>query len=370
MRGEAAFWQVVLRQKGPRTPEALAEGYAMAAAEGLAGLYYRRTLDEGGLPDALAAHAAAAYRQTAGRNLLSQVWLGRLLEAGADFVLLPGGGLMSYYPDLGCRWMEDMDLLVRPADRRRLEGALRAVGAAPLARHPDLWSVEGPAGAALFDLHADLVNSERVRTRRWAGWVDPDKAWDDRREYAWDGLRLQALCPEDALLYSAAHAVRHGFRRLAWIIDIGLLLPRADWKELRQRAEDARLEGPLRYCCEIWRRNGGPLGPEAAGWLEAAAWRRAEKAFFARALAERGAPLWGDALLAANIRGRLRRWVFWGETCFPRPAVLLQVYPALPPRLAVLGYFLRAGWLVWAAAKLAARLGKRLLAAKRGAYVS
>ena len=54
---------------------------------------------------------------------------------------------------------------------------------------------------------------------------------------------------------------------------------------------------------------------------------------------------WGEVLRVFNCGGRIKGAAFLLEFIFPRPAVLLQVFPALPRALFPLAYGLRLGQL-------------------------
>jgi hypothetical protein len=325
----------------------LQSGYEAAAAEGIEGLFYRRCLEAGiKLPALIEAEASNAYRRVAENNLSAWMALSRLGAScggnDGDFLVLPGAACLPFYPDLGCRAMDDIDLLVRPGGWHAVEKALRAIGGRPTPRHPDLWV----CGTTVFDLHRDLFNCDRVRSRRWAGWLEPERVWEQRGVAVWDGLRLGVLGAEDAVLYSAAHAVRHGFRRWVWLLDLGWALNEVSWEVLLERAREARLEKALSYVLMGWRRVGGPLEPAVEQWLDGVHWGRREKTLWGLAQDDRKSGLWGDALMACNIEGGWRRLLFWGETCFPRPRVLLQVFPSLPGLLVPIGYLMRLGQLL------------------------
>jgi len=60
-----------------------------------------------------------------------------------------------------------------------------------------------------------------------------------------------------------------------------------------------------------------------------------------RAFVDRGLGEWGDLLWSFSVASRWRQCLFVIETVFPKPSVLLQVFPRLPRPLLPLAYPLR-----------------------------
>jgi Uncharacterised nucleotidyltransferase len=151
----------------------------------------------------------------------------------------------SLYPHQGIRPSTDLDLLIRPADARRVADLLQPLGYRPVAEEPsirfdvpyDLATLyEAPSGVYL-DLHRTLVSE--------AGY-----SWDERAaESVWEraapirvaGEAALGLCPEDLLLYLTMHvAVHHSVAGLLWLYDVFLLLEccgyTLDWQTVATRA--------------------------------------------------------------------------------------------------------------------------------------
>ena len=136
--------------------------------------------DLGGLLYALGHHTEARqvqHVQTAGNNLhrLNAVTAlcHDLARIDAEPILLPGAALLRLYPDVGCRSMEDIDLLVEASMRSHVVDALERYGWQTLPRHPDLFTrLDG----CTIHLHTDLLNGDRLTNRRRAGWIEPSQA--------------------------------------------------------------------------------------------------------------------------------------------------------------------------------------------------
>ena len=303
--------------------------------------------DLGGLLYALGHHTDARqvqHVQTAGNNLhrLNAVaaLCHDLARVDAEPIILPGASLLRLYPDVGCRSMEDVDLLVQTSKRSHVVDALERHGWQALPRHPDLFT---RADGCTIDLHTDLLNGDRLTNRRRAGWIEPSQAWSrcQRRDVA--GFQLLTLGDEDELLVSAAHALRHSYRRLTWLIDLVLQLraTKVSGQTLWAFAEATGLYQPLRYVLELvdgsqvslpsWvvaRRRQNPLPAwvvSVLGWIQV----------------HRQQTVVGELLSCWTCSSGLDRLRFVAEFVFPRQDVLMQVFPRLPPRLAPLEYPLR-----------------------------
>lgn len=317
---------------------------APAAEEGLGGLFYQRyTAASVALPPVLGRSWQRDYRQTAGVNFAALQRLGGLLaamEAGpGQVLLLPGAALLPFYPDPGCRPMDDLDLLVRPEVEGRFRELLQACGFAAVPRHPGLWV----SGDLALDLHEDLLNTARVRTRRYAGWMDLAEVWRDSRSTRIEGVEMGTLGLEDMVLYTAVHALRHSFRRLTWFVDLHLLLQAGiDWERLEDKAGRYNLVRPLVYGFRFLQEQATcPLPEPAIALLARTPLRTGEAYLLRRSFQDRCHGEWGDVLWAFSIPRLSRRCRFLAETCFPQPQVLLQVFPYLPKPLFPLAYGLR-----------------------------
>ena len=334
----------------------------MATIEGLDGLLYQRCRKAGlVLPQPVEATLQSAYRGTAGWNFAALQELGSILEtlaaSGIELLVMPGAALLPLYPDPGCRPMDDIDVLVEPGAESRVKEALRGCGFVSPARHGSLFVRDG----RVLDLHADLLNCDRIRTRRHAGWMAPQAVWDARIDQEIEGVGVTTMCLEDTMLYTAVHALRHSFSRFTWFIDLhGLLWQPLDWKRLRERAVQFRLERSLLYGLRYLReRLDLELPGPAREWVTELTPGAVELRLLERTFDRGSAGEWGDLLWSFSISGFWKRWWFLGETAFPRPAVLLQVFPFLPRPLFPLAYGLRLGQLLGWGAKLVAGIARR-----------
>ena len=317
-----------------------------AAEEGIEGLLYQRCTAAGiRLPEEQSASMGRCYHLTAAQNYAALRELGSLLDdmdgAGVDALLMPGACLLPLYPDVGCRVMDDIDLLVPAASARKAKELLLARGYVQPPRYSDLFAGD----RLVVDLHTDLLNCGRIRARRGSGWLDPREVWRDRRTVVVEDVKVQAMGLEDALLYTAVHGLKHSFRRLNWLLDLHLLLHTAlDWDLLEEKAGRGHLLRPLVYgftCLAHAQRQALP--ERAVDQLRSTKLGGFEQWLLRRMCAARPHCDWGEALRAFNTRGRIQGAAFLLEYLFPRPAVLLQVFPSLPKSLFPLAYGLRLG---------------------------
>lgn len=315
--------------------------------EGLTGLLHVVSHLQGVvLPGAEGAVAAAEHLDLARANLaslgsLSEV-IGEASQAGVDVLVLPGAGLLDLYPDLGCRPMDDVDVLVRPGDAPALTEVLLRLGFRQPRDHLELFVRDG----CTMDVHTDLVNASRVRARHLASPMDVEGVWGRCRTWKLSGEQeALAASREDELLYTAAHALRHSYRRLSWFCDFHLLVSQSlDWDLVADLARKGNLERPLAYGLRFLEQEAQVPLPAvvpsawrtpALGWVEE---RLLTRLLRARPHVELGEVLWSCS--CPNWVARLR---FLGEFLFPRPQVLRQVFPGVPRVLMPLTYLLRMG---------------------------
>ena len=313
-----------------------------ARAEDLRALMYHGTLTCD-LPAEIEVELMEDYRATAESNVVQlhdfTEIAGVLRDRELDVMVLPGASLLGAYPDLGCRPMDDIDILVRPEGYQAVAKALVDAGLSPQPRYADLFSNE----RLTIDLHKDLSNSSRIRSRRYAGWMDSQEVWKDAVAGQVDEVCVRRMCPEDETLFTAVHALRHGFSRCTWFIDL-LLLLRADldWGRLGAKAARYRLQRPLAYAIRFLDRCAWtPLPEVALAFLERQEIGRLESRLLSRAFADRHLRNWGDLLWSFNVSGIHKKCRFLGETIFPAPEVLLQVFPFLPQACFPAAYPLR-----------------------------
>jgi hypothetical protein len=162
----------------------------------------------------------------------------------------------TFYPHPAIRPCTDLDLLVRRESVRQVDELLQRLGYRRLA---DAHSFQ-------FDLAWDRATLYEGTTGvrvdlHWGLLSDPRYSWDEREgQRVWDravrtrvaGQDALGLCPEDLLLYLAAHlAVHHALAGLLWYYDLYLVFERLggtlDWEALIERASRWRVRAALYF---------------------------------------------------------------------------------------------------------------------------
>jgi hypothetical protein len=171
--------------------------------------------------------------------------LGRCAAEGLAVIVLKGPVLAdSVYPDPALRPFSDLDLLVRPADRLRMDAVLRDLAHRRVAdEHSwdfdiayDGATVYESPGNVRVDLHWSLLTEPRFVCR-----LDEAGIWERSVEITVAGEAARGLGREDLVLYLAAHlAVHHSLAGLLRYWDVALLLGgragAVDWPTVLARA--------------------------------------------------------------------------------------------------------------------------------------
>lgn len=244
-------------------PAGWSEVVALAEAEGLApGLASSLDRHSGGeVPPEAASRLSLRFREALARHVVMSRDLATLLRAlaGEKIAVIPLKGAFlaeTVYPHPAARPMSDIDVLVPPAERLRVDGVLRGLG---YRRGHDAhsWAFDvaydaatsyDGAGGARVDVHWRLLNDPRY------GWAhaEADAVWDRALPVTLAGEPALALASEDLVLSLATHlAIHHGLSGLVWYWDLALVLDRwsvtLDWNALMGRAERWRVRGALSF---------------------------------------------------------------------------------------------------------------------------
>jgi hypothetical protein len=175
---------------------------------------------------------------------------------GVEVIVLKGPTVAhSIYPRPELRIYHDLDILCRASDYPALHQALSASGYTSagtleamgthekLAQKPspsESHSVRGfydPSGDMKIEVHFDALQ---------LGLFDrhEEQYWSQSRTLEVNGVEIRVLAPEHQFLHLAAHAHRHGYSRLSWLIELDLFVRRCgesiDWRLV---TEVARAEG-------------------------------------------------------------------------------------------------------------------------------
>jgi hypothetical protein len=224
----------------------------------------------GSLPDAEALHPRlraylADQRRLSGERValllqdLTEL-LGACRDAGIPVLPLKGSLLTTqYYPEPGLRPMNDLDLLIRPADEPRMLDVMGQLRYQPVVRtlkhlmlaRPEcrgrVVSSEGehPQNPRSVDLHI------RLHEDFWGIRYDlTEHAWADSQPGSLMGAGAQILRPAALLHHLAVHATNDMIARrirLLHLQDIALVAPHVDAAGWQRIVTSARAQREERY---------------------------------------------------------------------------------------------------------------------------
>ncbi|MCX6625043.1 MAG: nucleotidyltransferase family protein, partial [Acidobacteria bacterium] len=219
------------------------------------------------------AHVARVniWRRNQQRFLMALSIARTLTEAGVPCLFLKGVALvLRHYGDAGLRSMEDVDLLVRPADAGAAAEALARSG----------WHAENGASAA------DIVRQSRVhhawQFNRAAGescdlhWHPVVRCYSPRvHDWFWQGAvearmlerQVRVPCATDQLFHVCAHGLQWSWTsQVRWVPDALTVLqasPAIDWDRLRDMATEAGMSIRLAYALRYLRDSFGAGAPDS-----------------------------------------------------------------------------------------------------------
>ena len=262
-----------------------------------------------------------------GRLLAELSGLRRFLQQeGLEVILLKGGALVqtAYGGQLGLRPMSDLDLLIKEADRDSIREALFERGF----RSPRPSSSLFSNGAAIFDLHTDLVGTGRIRRRALAARFSLEELWKEASPLDGRDGPVRVLSPYHQFLHLAVHAQKHSFARLIWLVDLALVARGVDGDTLLAGAESTGTLRTVTYAVSAMEELFGlelPLGVKRS----LPRLHRAERALVA-AVIERREQQWGELALVFSIPSFRAKLGYLWEYLFPERKVLSETFPSTP----------------------------------------
>lgn len=178
------------------------------------------------------------------------VILSSLRQENLAVIVLKGAHLAAtVYPDPALRYMNDIDLLLHPADLPAAFAVLQALGYQPailidwakhLATDHHLPRFGKPGVVAGVELHWTITRPNQPYT------IVLDGLWVRATPVTLAGVTVRGLCPEDLLLHICEHASyhHHFLQRMRFLCDIDALVRHTaeemDWGQVQQRAQDYR----------------------------------------------------------------------------------------------------------------------------------
>lgn len=199
-----------------------------AFAEHLQGLLYR-AVPRLSAPVPVVTTLQNAYYHVAAANMV-RVRALESLEAALEksqieVMALKGAALIgSVYADPGLRPMEDIDLLIRPADRKPFENLLTACGYCRDSIFSHLFEKDG----VILDLHSHPLNADRVAGRKHLFPDVTDALWAASIPWRNGFRRIRRPDDADHVLLLTHHMIKHSISKMIWLVDVHRLLQDRD----------------------------------------------------------------------------------------------------------------------------------------------
>ena len=227
----------------------------LAHIEGVDGFLYRhlKDWDNGNVPEDALERFKNTYRQTRDNTLrITKMvknfsdWFSRL---DISVIALQGLSLLDLYGDPGLRALGDIDFLVRPSDKKRVKNLLRSLGYSEIdPRHPDILFGKG----IWVDLHSHVLNLDRIQARKYLFPENLGPMWDKALPLLDRSEGIMRLDPFDNFIALSAHALKHSYSRLMWLVDLNESVQRITqggdgWTELIKRSKKWGQEKSVLY---------------------------------------------------------------------------------------------------------------------------
>ncbi|MFC1824794.1 nucleotidyltransferase family protein [Thermodesulfobacteriota bacterium] len=254
-----------------------------------------------------------------------------LAEIKMPGIALQGLSVMKFYGDPALRPMSDVDFMVQPGHEEKfLQSLMQSGYHAPYAVYPNLLYKNG----VLLDVHTHLLNLDRIQARRYLFPQNLTPMWERALPYFDHNEYLLALDPYDNIIALAAHALKHGYSRLIWLVDLHESLLKIEgggeesWAKLVQRTKDWRQDRVVLYALiQIEDFFGLRVPFKAKRDLGLHRLNMVEK--HGLRLKIRGSSLNEFSILLSlfSVRGFGSKIKFLLENLFPRRQIMSQIFP-------------------------------------------
>jgi hypothetical protein len=308
----------------------------VAQMEGVAGFLYLHLKALGllkNIPGYLIHQIEASYQKTVQHTFeiihemrgLSE----RLEETGIHVVGLQGLSLLSLYRDPGIRFMGDVDLMVQPRHKERFNSLLRESGyQCLLPEYPDILYKKG----IKIDIHTHVLNLDRIGHRKYIFPQDLTAMWERGIPLFDQSAGLLVLEPYDNFIALAAHALKHSYSMIIWLVDLHEFLLKwahnnNGWGKIIERAQFWHQEKVVLYALilvekifelevPLWVKQD--LEIQRLTILEKHLLRLKFRGFSSNELC--------IGLWLCNIKGAGRKFKFMKEMMFPRNEIMTQLF--------------------------------------------
>jgi len=291
-------------------------------------------------------HESDAVRVAAARELSCRRDIAEVVEASrraaVDVLLLKGAALAyTHYREPHLRPFNDVDLLIRPADRDRAARAIESAGySRAVETDAELWSGQHhfvkttPSGRVMVDLHWRIANPIA-----FAEALVFDEAWERSVPVPALGSHARTLSPADSLLLACLHRVAHhkDHVQLLWLWDIHLLasrMPAGEFEAFAASALRARVGAVCAHSLALAQECFRTAVPEDVMTSLGGAAGEPSAAFVDRSMS----PFDVARADLAALGGWRERAGLVREHLFPSTSYMRRRYPAWPAALLPLAY--------------------------------
>lgn len=229
--------------------------------EGISSLLYKSLYLKEDIPYKVREHLKRAYYTTLSRNILIAESLEQILmtfkEKKIDTILLKGLAFSKLlYGDIGIRPIYDIDLLIHKEDFPRCSRILKTMGYTHSSTHIENFF----KGKINVDLHWDLLNDIRIKSRRSILNIDMKELWRDAITIRMDG-DVRTLSLEHTLIYHTIHfLLHHGLCHTLFQFDMDRFIEvygtHLNWQKVIQTAKKWHAEDILYICLSLSRGTG------------------------------------------------------------------------------------------------------------------
>ena len=266
----------------------------------------------------------------------------RLGDAKLQVMAIQGLSIVDIYAEPGLRPLGDVDLMVLPDSKGRFRKVLWEAGyTLPDFRYVDLYT----KGGLWIDIHTHILNLDRIKSRKYLFPEDLTSLWERAVPFSEKLPLFLRPEPVDNFIALAAHALKHSYSRLIWLVDLHeLLLKGLSWRKLTARARFWRQDKVVLYALILMEgffhlnvplTVKDDLGAKRLNGLEKHVLRLTIEGFFS------GQTCY--ALWLCNIKGLPNKIRFVRESVFPGDQVMAQIFPKRSGRADWVDYVKRAG---------------------------
>jgi hypothetical protein len=301
------------------------------------------------VPQKVIKHLENIYLETAAQSRASlskiESLSHRFGSAGLPVMAIQGLSIVDIYAEPGLRPLGDADLMVTPENKGRFRKVLWEAGyTLPDFRYVDLYTKDG----LWIDIHTHILNLDRIKSRKYLFPEDLTSLWERAVPFSEKLPLFLRPEPVDNFIALAAHALKHSYSRLIWLVDLHeLLMKGLSWQKLTARAGFWKQEKVVLYALILVEglfhlnvpiKVKDDLGAKRLNGLEKHVIRLTIEGFASGHICY--------ALWLCNIRGIKNKIRFIRESVFPGDKIMAQIFPKRSGLVNRMDYVKRAGGMI------------------------